>query len=280
MRLRKVQKKKVKLKIGMSGPSGFGKTFSSLLLAHGITGDWEKVAVIDTENGSADLYEDLGGYQVLTLKPPFSPEAYIGAIDECVNAGIEVIIIDSITHEWAGEGGCLDISQALGGSFTSWAKVTPRHQSFVNKMLQCDAHVITTVRRKQEYEISKDDRGKQKVEKVGTKEITRDGFEYELTLNFEFINDKHLVTASKDRTGIFDGRHEFIITEETGKELMTWANKGIDEVEAMEREFSAATEGTFTDIAKKYLHLKSNPRYMKAGSDAKLRVAPNQATAS
>lgn len=229
MELKKAQKKQVKLRIGMSGASGFGKTYSALLLGYGITNDWSKIAVIDTENESASLYSDLGDYNTLCIKEPFTPENYIKAIEICEQAGMEVIIIDSISHEWEGKGGCLDINTQLGGRFQDWAKVTPRHNAFIQKLLQSSAHIITTVRRKQDYDMNKDEKGRVQVSKVGTKEVTRDGFEYELTINFEFINDKHLVKASKDRTSLFMGAPEFIITSETGKQLVAWANSGVIE---------------------------------------------------
>jgi len=228
MKLQIAEKKKVKLKIGLSAASGFGKTYSALLLAKGICGDWSKIAVIDTENSSASLYSDLGRYNTIDLKPPFSPERYIEAIDMCEKAGIEVIICDSITHEWDGEGGCLQIADSLGGRFQDWGKVTPRHSKFINKILQTNCHFITTVRRKQDYEMIKQG-NKTTVQKVGTKEVTREGFEYELTTNFEIVNDNHLVKTSKDRTGLFDNKPEFVITEETGKMLIDWANSGVDE---------------------------------------------------
>lgn len=229
MQLKKAQKKLVKLKIGMSGASGFGKTYSALLLAYGITGDWEKIAVIDTENDSASLYSDLGEYNALSLSAPYSPERYIEAIDTCVSAGMECVIIDSITHEWDGVGGCLDIQNQLGGKYQDWAKVSPRHQKFIDTILQSPVHVITTVRRKQDYEMTKGSDGKVKVEKAGTKEVTREGFEYELTLNFELINENHMAKPSKDRTGLFADKPEHIITSETGKRLIEWANSGVDE---------------------------------------------------
>ena len=235
MELKKAQRKKVKLKIGFSGASGFGKTYSALLMAYGVTGDWSKIAVIDSENASADLYSDLGDYNTLTLKAPFSPERYIEAIEMCENAGIEVIIIDSITHEWDGVGGCLNIAEKLTAasshknSYIVWGRVTPRHKAFINAILQSPCHIFTTVRRKQEYDMSKNSSGRTIIQKVGTKEITREGFEYELTINFEFESDKHYVKASKDRTGLFMSRDPFIITSETGKELLKWANSGVDE---------------------------------------------------
>lgn len=234
MELRKAEKKKVKLKIGISGASGFGKTYSALLLAYGITGDWSKIAVIDTENDSASLYSDLGEYNVLTLGAPFTPERYIEAINTCVNAGMECLVIDSITHEWDGKGGCLEIAEqitqasAAKNSYTAWAKVTPRHNDFVQTILQSPVHTITTTRRKQDYDMVKNDKGRTEVVKVGTKEITRDGYEYELTLNFEITTDYHYVKASKDRTGLFMNQPEFVITTETGRTLINWANSGID----------------------------------------------------
>ncbi len=224
MQLKQSKRSNVKLRIGISGPSGFGKTTSALLLAHGLTNDWSKIAVIDTENSSASLYSHLGNYNVLDLQAPFSPERYIEAIEVCEKAGIEVCILDSITHEWSGTGGCLQIQEQLGGRFQDWAKVTPRHQAFIDKILQSNCHIITTTRRKIDYSLDVGSNGRTKVVKHGTKEITREGFEYELTVNFELLNDKHLVKTSKDRTGLFNGKPEFIISSATGKKLLQWSN--------------------------------------------------------
>lgn len=228
MKLSKATRQQVKLRMGLSGASGFGKTYSALLLAYGMTNDWNKIAVIDTENNSASLYSDLGDYNVLALSAPFSPERYIEAIKTCESAGMDVIIIDSITHEWEGVGGCLQIVDSLGGRFQDWSKVTPRHQAFINAILQSSCHIITTVRRKQDYDMTKNEKGYVQVQKVGTKEVTRDGFEYELTINFEFLNDKHMVRASKDRTSMFSGKPEFVITSETGRMILEWCNKGVE----------------------------------------------------
>jgi hypothetical protein len=227
MKLQIAQRNQVKLRLGLSGASGFGKTYSALLLAYGITNDWSKIAIIDTENGSASLYSHLGNYNVLTLEEPFKPERYIEAIEICEKSEIEVIIIDSISHEWSGKGGCLEIHEQLGGRFQDWARVSPRHQSFIDKILTSNCHIITSVRRKVDYSMDADMNGKSKVVKHGTKEITREGFEYELTANFELINDKHLVKASKDRTGLFMDHPEFIINSSTGKKLIDWCNLGI-----------------------------------------------------
>ena len=200
MKLQKATRKKVKLRLGLSAVAGGGKTYSALLLAKGLVGDLSKVAVIDTENGSASLYAHLGEFSTIELSAPYTPERYIEAIQACEAAGIECIIIDSITHEWDGKGGVIDISNSMtGNSFTNWAKLTPRHQAFIDAILQSPCHIITTVRRKQDYEMTKDSSGKTKVEKAGLKEVTREGFEYELTVNFN-LDEKHNCTASKDRT--------------------------------------------------------------------------------
>lgn len=228
IQLRKAQKSKSRLRIGLSGTSGSGKTYSALLLAGGIA-PWDKVCIIDTENGSADLYDSLGGYNVITLQAPFAPERYIEAIKAAENAGMEVIILDSVTHEWDGKGGLLESNELLahakfkGNTWAAWSQTTPRHQKFIDAIVSSTCHLITTARSKQET-VQIDG----KVKKVGTKEIQREGFEYELTLNFNIDRDSHLVTASKDRTGMFIDADPFIISSETGVALREWAEKGID----------------------------------------------------
>ncbi len=243
MKLQKAQKEQIKLRIGLSGASGFGKSYSALLMAYGITNNWNKIAVIDTENGSVNLYAQLGEFSTIRLNAPYSPERYIQAIKACENAHMEVIIIDSITHEWNGKGGCLQIHENLGGRFQDWAKVTPRHQAFIDTILQSSCHIITTVRRKTEFSLDQDSNGRMKVVKLGTKEQTREGFEYELTTNFELINDKHLCVASKDRTGLFMNKPEFVITSGTGKILREWcAKKDVgDSINVIENEIKRCT---------------------------------------
>ena len=227
MQLRKATRKKAKIRLGLSAVSGGGKTYSAILIAKGLTGDLSKVAIIDTENGSADLYAHLGDYNVLPLTAPFSPERYIEAIRSCEKAGMEVIIVDSISHEWDGKGGCLEIVETLGGRYQDWAKVTPRHQAFLDAILHSPCHVITTVRRKQDYEMIKDG-NKIKVEKSGLREITREGFEYELTINLE-LDTRHNAIASKDRTNLFTGKPAFVPTESTGELITEWCEQGEDD---------------------------------------------------
>ena len=224
MQLRQSERKKAKIKLALQGSAGSGKTYSSLLLAQGLTnGDFSKVAVIDTENGSADLYAHLGQYNVLTLAPPsFTPENYIKAIEVCEKAGMEVIVLDSISQSWEE---LLDYHSSLAGnSFTNWAKVTPRQNAFIDKILQCDAHVIATMRTKQDYVLNQKD-GKFTPEKVGLKAVQRNDLDYEFTIVFD-VDIKHFAVSSKDRTGLFMDKPEFKITSNTGKKILDWCNSG------------------------------------------------------
>lgn len=227
MHLIKAERKKAKIKLGLQGPSGSGKTYSALLLAFGLVEDWTKIAVIDTENHSSNLYAHLGGYNVLPLDAPFTPEKFIQAIRLCITAGMEVVIIDSISHEWEGVGGILDThSQMSGNSFTAWSKLTPRHNAFVQEILQSPVHILATTRTKQDY-VLVDKNGKMVPEKVGLKGITRDGMDYEFTIVFD-LDIKNNATASKDRTGLFFGQPEQKISTQTGTRIRDWCNSGAD----------------------------------------------------
>jgi len=228
--LRKAARQKAKLRVGVSGPSGSGKTYSALLIAKGIASAMDKVAIIDTENGSADLYSHLGEYNVLPLQAPYSPENYIKAIQECENAGMEVVIIDSVTHEWDGKGGCLELNDLIaktkfkGNTWSAWSETTPRQQKFIEAITTSKLHIITTARAKTETVMTDD----KKVKKLGMKEIQREGFEYELTLNFTIDREGHYATASKDRTEIFIDKDPFVISEKTGNILKEWAENGVE----------------------------------------------------
>lgn len=227
MQLIKASRKNAKIKMALQAPSGAGKTYSSLLIAFGLCNDWSKIAVIDTENHSSELYSHLGKYNVLHVEEPFTPERYIEAIQLCEKGGMEVVIIDSITHEWMN---ILEAhSKMTGNSYTNWSKLTPRHNAFVNYILQSPIHIIGTIRSKQEYVLSEKN-GKQVPEKVGLKGVTRDGMDYEFTLVFE-IDIKNNAIATKDRTSIFKGTPEFVITSKTGKKILDWCNDGDKEVD-------------------------------------------------
>ncbi len=222
MEIRKSERKQAKIKLALQGSAGSGKTYSSLLLGKGLTkGDFSKIAIIDTENKSADLYAHLGDYNVVSMGAPYSPERYIEAIMLCERSGIEVVVIDGISKCWDY---LLDVhSNMPGNSFANWSKITPRQNAFINKILQLDAHVIATMRVKQDYVINQKN-GKMVPEKVGLKAIQRNDLDYEFTIVFD-IDITHAAKATKDRTGLFVNSPEFKISENTGKKISDWCSQ-------------------------------------------------------
>lgn len=226
MAFRKAERKKAKLRLALSGPSGSGKTYSALLIAFGIGG---KVAMIDTERGSGELYAHLGEYDVCTLEPPFTPQKYIQSIKEAENLGYDVLIIDSLSHAWVGQGGMLEIHDGLaaksGNSWSAWRQVTPYHNALVDAILQSKCHIIATLRAKTEY-AQVQEGGKTVVKRMGMAPVYRDGIEYEFTLFLDLTAD-HSATASKDRTGLLDGQ-VFVPDQELGRKLLTWLESGVE----------------------------------------------------
>lgn len=245
MQLRQSSKKQAKIKLAIQGCAGSGKTFSSLLLAKGLSNDWSKIAVIDSENNSADLYSHLGNYNVLSLQGDFSPENYKEALEICERAGMEVIIIDSMSQCWDYLLECH--SNMQGNSFTNWGKITPRQNALVQKILQSNSHIISTLRTKQDYVLNEKN-GKLVPEKVGLKAVMRDGIDYEFTIVFD-VDMKHNAIASKDRTGLFMGKPEFIINSTTGANILKWCNDGIN-VDAVKELIQGAK--TIDELSKIY----------------------------
>jgi hypothetical protein len=264
MQLKKAARKQVKLRLNISAPSGAGKTYSALRMAFGLCGDWSKVAVIDTENGSASLYSDLGDFNVIDLVPPFRPETYTQALNACVVAGMEVVIIDSTTHEWAcliEENELLAQSKFRGNTWSAWSNTTPRHDKFINSILHSPVHVITCTRSKMET-IMGDDK---KVKKVGMKDVQREGWEYELTISLSIDRDTHLAIPSKDRTNLFEGKNPFLITEETGKLIADWCNSGESEIKVATNEMEiVASIDELKIVWSKYKNLQTNEIFIKA----------------
>jgi hypothetical protein len=224
--IRKAERTKAKLRLGIAGPSGAGKTMSSLKLAKGIT-PAGRILMIDTERGSGDLYADLFDYDIITLQPPYKPEKYVEAIHAAEEAGYDTIILDSLSHAWSDEGGILDQADKLsagGNRFTVWAKLTPQHRSLVNAMLNSPAHIIATVRSKQDYAIDDNDKGRKTVKKLGLAPVQREGMEYEFTI-FLDVDQDHNAHASKDRTNLFKDE-VFVIDEKIGGRILEWLNSG------------------------------------------------------
>ncbi|MBZ3666599.1 ATP-binding protein [Pseudomonas monteilii] len=220
---KKAERKQAKLRLALAGPSGSGKTMSALLMAKGLGG---RIAVIDTEHGSASLYADIADFDVLELHAPYSPERYAEAITAAEQAGYSVLIIDSYSHEWTGSGGCLESNEKLahqkfkGNTWAAWNETTPRHRKLTDKILTSPLHIICTMRSKTE---TVQGEGK-KVIKLGMKSEQRDGTDYEFTVVLDITHDGHAAISSKDRTKLFDQPE--VISVDTGRRLLAWLNDG------------------------------------------------------
>jgi len=228
----KAQRKRAKLRLAIEGPSGSGKTFSAIKIARGLVGPDGKIAVLDTENESASLYAHLTDYDVAPLSAPYEPEKFIKAIREAERSGYDCLILDSISHEWSGKGGCLEIHGAMtGNSFMNWGKITPRHDAFMQAMIQSPLHIIATMRSKETYTQVEDSKtGKIKPEKAGEAPQQRQGVAYEFTVVLT-MNIKHTAESTKDRTGLFPADYTFTPGEETGGLLANWLNEGVETLE-------------------------------------------------
>ena len=240
---KKAERKQVRIKVGLAGPAGSGKTMSSLLMAYGIVKAefpnlseaeiWGKIVVIDTENGSGSLYvgkqvgpTTIGEYNTIDLTPPFDPQIFIDAIHMAEQHGMDVIIIDSLSHAWAGAGGALDMQGKAAertSSWAAWRTVTPLHNKLVDAMLQSPCHVIANMRAKMEYQQTEEN-GKKAVKAIGMGVVMRDGIEYEFTVSF-MLDYNHVASSTKDRTGMFDGKY-FTIDANTGKKMYEWLSSG------------------------------------------------------
>lgn len=226
MAFKKATKESATIKLAITGPSGSGKTYSALLLAKGLGG---KTALLDTEYGSASLYADQFDFDTWDEDDPngFPPEYFIRVIKAAEAAGYNNLIIDSLSHEWSGRGGCLEIVDALskgkyrGNSYVAWGEVTPRHAKLIEAIVSAKINIIATMRAKTEYVLNKDEKtGKSTPQKVGLGSVQRDGTDYEFTIMFELDRDSHIASAGKDRTSMF--YTPCIISEETGHRIKSW----------------------------------------------------------
>ncbi|HPG59320.1 MAG TPA: ATP-binding protein, partial [Candidatus Wallbacteria bacterium] len=184
-------KNATKLRVGISGAAGSGKTYSALKIATGIGG---KIAVIDTERGSASLYADKFDFDTVQIEPPYTPDKYIEAIKLAERSGYGTIIVDSLSHAWAGSGGLLDMHDAIqksskgGNSFTAWKEITPLQNKLLDTITGSTCHIIVTMRAKQDYVIENNS-GRNQVRKVGLAPVQREGIEFEFTIYMELSQE-------------------------------------------------------------------------------------------
>ena len=226
--IKKAERTQMKSRVWFFWNSWTWKTKSSLLFAKWLVEEWAKIVVIDTENGRSEAYADMWDFSVLKLTPPFSPDRYIKAIEECEKAWFECIIIDSISHEWMWEWWILDTWDKMwSNNVNKWSTLTPLHNKFVHKIQNSQVHVLCCGRTKESISVDKvqeEWREKTVVTRVPTKIETREWFEYEMLISF-FLDKDHSVTVEKDNTWLFDGDH-FIIDESKWAELRDWIMTG------------------------------------------------------
>ena len=223
--------------MALTGVSGAGKTLGALYIAYGLTGDWSKIAVIDTEHERARMYAnrtDLGTGKFLycPLYPPYTAERYTSLVKEAASVvGPDgVVIVDSFSHAWNNEGGVLDVkdriaAQAGKNSYTAWNEAGKVQNSLVNTILAVGCHTIVTMRSKMDYVMQENERGKTQPVKVGLAPVQRDDTEYEFDIVLD-IARSHIATASKDVT--FLDKYGEIITPELGRQLKAWLDDGVD----------------------------------------------------
>ena len=236
MEFRKAERRKAKLRLGITGTAGSGKTYGALLVAKGLGG---KTVLIDTENGSGDLYATEFDYDVGDITAPYTVNKYLEAIHGAEQAGYDIIIIDSLSHAWAGTGGLLDLQGQITdasyskNSYTAWRKVTPLHNDLIEAMLNSPCHIIATMRSKTEYIQTENEKGKKEIVKVGLAPVQREGMDYEFTTVFD-LGQNHTVTVSKDRTRLFDGQ-VFTLSEQTGEKLKEWLDSGVNSITSAQK---------------------------------------------
>jgi len=230
MTFKKAEKKRVKLRAALTGTTGSGKTYSALLLARSLVGPTGTIGLIDSERGSAELYADLTEFSHLELTD-HSIESYKRAIAEAKAAKFDCLIIDSMSHEWMGKGGALEEVDRARDKFTEgWRSVTPKHTGFLDDVLSFPGHVVATLRKKMEYVIEKNDKGKNEPRKVGLAPVQRDGVEYEFSVVLD-IEDSGVMSVVKTRCSALREKGTSLRREhigDVGELLKTWLESGVD----------------------------------------------------
>lgn len=229
LNIREVKRGGAKALIAICGVSGSGKTYTAIQIASGMVSDNSKIGFLDTENKRGSLYADILSkpFMIGDLYAPFSPKRYAEAIKEFQDAGIEVLIIDSVSHEWEGEGGCDDIAQApiiAGRKIANWVQAKSEHKKFMNALLQCDMHVILCVRAREKTDF----KDISKPVSLGLQPVCEKNFMFEMMASMLMSNEgknqqfikmpSYLKEAFGDGNGYLGASH--------GKKLKQWLDEG------------------------------------------------------
>lgn len=255
MQFQKAQRKNIPALLAIAGTTGSGKTFSALLVAAGLVGNKGKVAFIDTEMGRGSMYADEPlikqnlpqGYDILELTPPYTPARYLEAMDAAVKGGYDCIVVDSVTHEFEGQGGCTDIAEnnKLAG-LPNWALAKKEHKRFINRLLTMPVHVICCLRAREKTKPEKDpSTGKTVFVEHGVQPIQEKNFMFEMTFSVLLNPDTHfpqIMKCPESLRRIFPTNK--LISREVGEKIKTWSDGGAM-VDLKAREL----ESRLTDIA-------------------------------
>lgn len=304
----RAERTQARLRLALCASSNGGKTWSSILIAKGIiehmitegilSGTLEgKIGLIDTERKSAALYAHLCPFDVINLNPPYAAARYGQALATFEAAGYKVIIVDQISHAWAGQGGMLSLLNRIardkyqGNTFTAFNDITPEQDAFIDRLLSSPAHLIITMRQKTEWvlEMKTNKNGKEKLtpRRIGTKPIQRDGVEYDFTTLLALDTDTHLATPLKNRCPVFQDGVQVLLNEGVGHKLADWMLGGaplaaegtkdptpleqaIAMVEAAEAYFPSCK--TLPDLARRYEDTLARLRQMKHTLDQKVGI--------
>ena len=273
--VKKAKREKIYTKIALMAPSGGGKTYGALRLATGMaeeikseTGKDAKILMANTEAKRGYYYANEFAYDIVDMEPPHNPERYVELIDFAVKEGYDILIIDSSSHEWEGKGGCLELHQQAGGTYQSWAKVTPRHNKFIQAIADSPIHIIATMRGKDQYEMSKDEKGRTSVQKLGIGAKQRDGFEYEFTVTFLIDQKTNTAEVQKDNTHIFDSEGPTILSENHGRKIIQWANSGDGYTPVVHKESEDVVDAMVEDLATIHKQIIEAAKAAGGSSDA------------
>lgn len=238
----KATKQQSRARIALIGPSGSGKTMTALRIARGMGG---RVALIDTEHGSASKYADMFDFDVLCLDS-FAPATYVDAIAAADDVGYDIVIIDSLSHAWAGKDGALEqvdrAASRAGGTFQAWRDVTPQHNRLVEAIVGARCHVIATMRAKMKHALEEYEEGgrkKTRVVKLALDAVQRDGMEYEFDIVADLTADHHLL-VSKTRCQALDGLATDNPGEDLGRVIRDWLDDGHDPLDDWRADADAA----------------------------------------
>lgn len=253
-KVQKAVREKIFVKLALMGASGAGKSYSALKLATGMKEELEKIngkeariLLANTEDSRGRYYADEFDYDIVDIEPPHNPEKYIELVNFAVDEGYDVLIIDSTSHEWEGQGGCLELQQKAGGTYQAWAKVTPRHNAFIEAIASSPIHIIATMRGKDQYVMESDDKNKTQVKKLGVGAKQRDGFEYEFSCTFLIDQKTHMAETQKDNSHLFEGSIGTLLSEEHGRKIVQWANSGEGYTPKVKKPVAAANPKEIVD---------------------------------